>query len=136
MQLFSFQWITGKRVAGKRPITLISDGARNFHEAFNKEFFTLKNPRTKHIQHVRLAGDSNNNNMERFNGEVRDREKVMRGLKRVDTLVLTGYQIYHNYLRPHEGLNMKTPAEVCGIKIEGKNKWLTLIQNANKLQLK
>jgi len=126
MQLFSFQWITGKRVAGKRPITLISDG-RNFHEAFNKEFFTLKNPRTKHIQHVRLAGDSNNNNMERFNGEVRDREKVMRGLKRVDTLVLTGYQIYHNYLRPHEGLNMKTPAEVCGIKIEGKNKWLTLI---------
>jgi hypothetical protein len=23
-------------------------------------------------------------------------------------------------------------AEACGIKIEGKNKWLTLIQNASK----
>ena len=45
-------------------------------------------------------------------------------------MILTGYQIYHNYLRPHEGLNMKTPAEVRGIKIEGKNKRRTLIENA------
>jgi hypothetical protein len=36
----------------------------------------------------------------------------------------------HNYLRPHEGLQGKTPAEVSGIKIEGKNKWITLVQNA------
>ncbi len=27
-------------------------------------------------------------------------------------------------------LNNKTPSEVCGIKIEGDNKWITLIQNA------
>lgn len=69
--------------------------------------------------------------MERFNGEVRDREKVMRGLKREDTPIITGYQIYHNYVRPHEALKGKTPAEACGIKIEGKDKWLTLIQNAS-----
>jgi putative transposase len=119
-----------KEIACKNPNVIISDGARNFHDAFNKEFFTLKNPRTKHIQHIRLAGDIHNNKMERFNGEVRDREKVMRGLKRADTPILTGYQIYHNYLRPHEGLKMKTPSEVCGIKIEGKNKWITLIENA------
>ena len=29
------------------------------------------------------------------------------------------------------GLKDKTPAEKCGIKIEGKNKWITLIQNAS-----
>jgi putative transposase len=68
--------------------------------------------------------------MEHFNGEVRDREKVMRGLKKKDTPILIGYQIVHNYVRPHEGLNGKTPAEACGIKIEGNNKWITLIQNA------
>ena len=62
--------------------------------------------------------------------EVRDREKVMRGLKRKYTTILTGYQIYHNYIREHQGLNNKTPAEASGIKIEGENKWLTLIQNA------
>jgi len=122
----------GKEVTGKRPNTLISDGAPNFHIAFNKEFWTSKNPRTKHIRHIRLQGDHNNNKMERFNGEVRDREKVMRGLKRQDTKILTGYQIFHNYVRPHEGLKGKTPAEESGIKVEGKNKWLTLIQNANK----
>jgi putative transposase len=33
-------------------------------------------------------------------------------------------------MRPHEGLNGKTPAEKCGIKITGDNKWITLIQNA------
>ncbi len=26
----------------------------------------------------------------------------------------------------------KTPAEVAGIKIEGENKWLTIIQNASQ----
>lgn len=46
--------------------------------------------------------------MERFN-EVRDREKVMRGLKKVDTPILAGYQIYHNYMRPHEGLDISQP---------------------------
>jgi putative transposase len=68
--------------------------------------------------------------MERFNGEVRNREKTMRGLKKADTPILSGYQIFHNYVRPHKGLNGKTPAEASGIKIEGQNKWITLIQNS------
>lgn len=48
------------------------------------------------------------------------------------TPILTGIQIFHNYIREHEGLKGKTPAEACGIKTEGKNKWLTLIQNAHQ----
>jgi putative transposase len=54
----------------------------------------------------------------------------MRGLKKADTPILSGYQIFHNYVRPHKGLNGKTPAEASGIKIEGQNKWITLIQNS------
>ena len=35
--------------------------------------------------------------------------------------------------RGHQGLQEKmTPAEKAGIKIEGDNKWLTIIQNASK----
>jgi hypothetical protein len=68
--------------------------------------------------------------MERLNGEIRDREKVFRGLKKSDTPILAGYQIYHNYIRPHEGLEDKTPEEAAGLKVEGENKWITLIQNA------
>jgi len=78
-----------------------------------------------------VQGDKNNNKMERLNGEIRDREKVMRGLKKKDTPILKGYQIFHNYIREHEGLEGKTPAEACGIKVEGKNRWMTLIQNAS-----
>lgn len=46
--------------------------------------------------------------------------------------ILKGYQIYHNYIRTHEGLDEKTPAQKCGIEIEGMNKWKTLIENASK----
>jgi transposase-like protein len=122
----------GKKLAGKKPMMIITDGLPIYHDAYKKEFWTQKSPRTEHIRHIAIRGDKNNNKMERFNGEIRDREKTMRGLKTKDTPILSGYQIFHNYIRPHEGLEGKTPAEACGIKIEGKNKWLTLIQNASK----
>jgi len=90
-----------------------------------------KDTRAEHIRHIKIQGDMNNNKMGRFNGEIRDREKVMRGLKKSDTPFLTGYQIYHNYIREHEGLSGRTPAKVCGIQIKGETKWMTLIQNAS-----
>ena len=89
-----------------------------------------KETRTRHVRNITMKGQHNNNKMERLNGEIRDREKVMRGLKNEGTPILKGYQIFHNYLRPHEGLDGKTPAEACGIEIQGDNKWITLIQNA------
>ncbi|MGC1132170.1 MAG: DDE-type integrase/transposase/recombinase [Nitrososphaeraceae archaeon] len=124
-----------KEITGKRPNVLISDGAINFHDAYMREFRTIRNPRTKHIKHIRLQGDNNNNKMGRFNGEVRDREKVMRGLMKIETKILRCYQLYHNYLRPHEGIGNKTPAEMCGIEIEGQNKWINMIQDASKSTL-
>ncbi len=123
----------GKALMGKKPTTLISDGAQNFHQAYLKEFRTLDRE-TQHIQHIHMQGVHNNNKMERLNGEIRDREKTMRGVKKMDSPILIGYQQYHNYFREHEGLVGKTPAEVAGIKIEGRNKWVTVIQNASKLK--
>lgn len=78
----------------------------------------------------------NNNKMERLNGEIRDREKVMRGLKKKDTTILKGYEIFHNYIRPHVALEGLTPSEACGIEIKGENKWRTLIENAKSAVLK
>jgi len=121
----------GKRIAGKTPLTLITDGLHAYHLAWKRELHTFRMPQAKHIEHATWKGQANDNRkMERLNGEIRDREKVMRGLKREDTPIIIGYQIYHNYIRPHEALQGKTPAEACGIRVEGKNKWLTLIQNA------
>jgi len=123
----------GKRVAGKIPLTLITDGLHAYHLAWKRELYTFRRPQAKHIEHATWRGQANDNRkMERLNGEIRDREKVMRGLKKPDTPIISGYQIYHNYVRPHEALNGRTPAEACGIRIEGKNKWLTVIQNASR----
>ncbi len=123
----------GKEATGKSPKKIITDGLPAYHDAYKKEFWTQKKEtRAEHIRHIKIQGDMNNNKMERLNGEIRDREKVMRGLKNTDTPILKGYQIFHNYIRPHGGLNGKTPAEACGIEIEGENKWMTLIQNASQ----
>ena len=121
----------GAEIAGKRPDQVITDGARNFQEAIHKEYWDkAKSIRTVHTRDIRLDGKVHNNKMERMNGELRDREKVMRGLKEENTPILTGMQIFHNYFRPHEGLKGKTPAQASGIEIEGSNKWITLIENA------
>ncbi|GIU71207.1 MAG: hypothetical protein KatS3mg003_0686 [Candidatus Nitrosocaldaceae archaeon] len=126
----------GKELTDKKPQTLITDGLPSYHEAYLREFWSLKKDnRTRHVHSIKLSGDPNNNKMERLNGEIRDREKVMRGLKKKDTPILVGYQIYHNFIREHQALN-KTPAEACNIKVEGDNKWITLIQNASKDILK
>lgn len=127
----------GKKVAGRGPSVLITDGLHSYHTAYNQEFYSCTEPKTRHINVIKLTGhksDANNNKMERVNGEIRDREKTMRGLKKVDSKVLPGYQIYHNFVRGHEALKGKTPAEACGIMVEGDNKWITLIQNAAKSQ--
>jgi transposase-like protein len=121
----------GKRLAEKAPRTVITDGAFNFESAYRAAFwFERKHQAIDHVRHVRMSGDQNNNKMERFNGEIRDREKVMRSLKKEDTPILKGYQIFHNYIRPHMALEGATPAEKAGITVKGKDKWLTIIQNA------
>jgi len=120
-----------KEVAkGQKPEKVISDGLHSYKQAFKKEFFTLKAPRTEHISHIRLSGDMNNNIVERLNGTKREREKVMRGLKKTETPIVPMQDIYYNHVRPHQGLGGETPAEKAGICIEEQNKWLGLIKKA------
>jgi len=83
------------------------------------------------IRDIRMNGEVHNNKMERMNGELRDRERVMRTLEKPDTPILLGMRIYHNFVKPHMALNGKTSAEAAGIKVQGDNEWLTLIQNAS-----
>ena len=118
-------FMRAKYLMGKQPKTLITDGLPSYAKACEWAY-----DGAKHIRQIRLQGAIHNNKMERMNGEIRDREKTMRGLKRKRTPILSGYQIFHNYIRPHEALGNKTPAEACGIKVEGQNKWKTLIENA------
>ena len=125
-----------REVAGKRPSKLRSDGAKNFAEAHKSEYaprnFLWKD--SVHESHIRMDGDTNNNQMESFNGNtIRMREKVVRGLKKEDSAILSGLQAYHNHVRPHLGLpGGQTPGEAAGIHVSGGNPWLTIIQSAAK----
>ncbi len=123
----------GKQLMDKVPAVLITDGLPSYHDAFNKEFYTNSSPRSRHVNAIKLTGktgDEQNQKMERLNGSIRDREKTMRGLKKKNTPILKGMQVFHNFIKPHKGLDGKTPAEACGIQVNGENKWITLIQNA------
>ena len=84
----------------------------------------------RYSRDIRMDGTVHKNKMERMNGEIRDRERVMRTLEKPDTPILDGMHIYHNFIRPHKGLGYRTPAQAAGIEVKGKDKWLTLIQNA------
>jgi len=70
-----------------------------------------------------------------FNGSVVELKecmtKVMRALRTLDSAALDGQRIYYNHIRPHQGLNGKTPAQAAGLELESDgNKWLRLIQDA------
>ena len=124
-----------KETAKSKPEYIVSDGLPAYIKAFKKEFFTLKNPRTKHIRKPRFIDHANNNIVERLNGTVREREKVMRGMKNDITAeeLVNGFRTYYNFVRPHQSLDGKTPAEASGLNLKlGQNKWISLIKKASK----
>lgn len=120
---------------GQRPDYIVIDKLPAYKDAINKEFFTIQNPRTKHVKLKSIREGTNNNIVERANGTVRERLKAMRGMDNDESAekMLEGNRIYYNNLRPHQALEGKTPAEKAGIdlKLEG-NKWKEVIQRAKR----
>jgi len=56
-------------------------------------------------------------------------------IKDTDTVFLDGQRLYYNHIRPHQGLNGKTPAEVAGLDLAlDKNKWESLIKKASQIR--
>ena len=111
---------------------MVTDGLPAYRKAFTKEFWVRnKAKRPEHISHIRLAGDINNNLIERFQGTRRERDKVLRGIKKDNTPIIEGFDIYYNFIRPHMALNGKTPAEKANINLNlDQNRWLSLIKQA------
>ena len=58
----------------------------------------------------------------------------MRGLKAFDSTkaVLEGFAIHYNYVRPHQSLNGKTPAQAA--RMQAPNNWKNLIEQATKYE--
>lgn len=116
-----------------KPIAIVHDGLHSYNVAYRKEFWTIPQPRTQNIRSISVRHKGLNQKIERLNGIVRDREKVMRGMDHKESAqkLMEAYRVYYNYIRIHGSLQ-KTPAQEAGLKMElGNNPFSSLIQYAN-----
>lgn len=117
----------------KRLIVFVSDKFGNYKTAWAKLFSTVSKMNHGVPIKAKAAGlKYNNNPIERENGNIKDRIKVMRGgfgsFGGAEAF-LNMRRTIHNFVNPHQGLKGKTPAETAGIKLQlERNKLLGLIQ--------
>ena len=88
------------------------------------------------IEHIAKCGvnkpHANNNRVERLNGSLRERVKVQRGWKSKTSAIIEGQRIYYNFVKPHQALDGKTPAEKVGIKFDEKNRFFDLLKKVKE----
>ena len=121
-----------KQTAGRKDVQVVTDGAFSYDKAVRKEFWTYANKKP-HSKYVSLRQKTGNNNpIERYHGTYKDRVKSMRCMKTMAgaNAYNTGFRNYYNYIRPHIGLEGKTPAQASGINV--KPGWNEILQNALK----
>lgn len=105
----------------------------NYKRAFNKLFFRVATLRFGVPIKAKVAGlEHNNNPIERYNGDIKDRIKIMRGefrdFKKAENF-LNLKRIIHNFVNPHSSLCGKTPAEAAKVDLKlERNKLLNLIK--------
>jgi transposase-like protein/ribosomal protein L37AE/L43A len=115
--------------AGKPPKAIVTDKLASYIEAAESVF----GADSKHVQSSPFVKIDSTNLIERFHGTLKDRTEVMRGLKSKDTanLILEGYLVYYNFMRPHISLKGKTPAEKAGLNLPIRN-WLDVVNEESK----
>jgi putative transposase len=116
-----------------RPRAVFVDGSHVYNAAFNKVFYTLrKDTRPQLVQKVGIRVRETNNIVERLHGTLKDRTKPMRGLKAFESTkqILEGYTVHYNYVRPHQSLGGKTPAQAA--RMDAPSSWKGLIEQATK----
>jgi len=114
-----------RRRAGKSPKRLLTDKMGAYVNAVDLVFGS----KTEHVATLPFTVKVNTNIIERFHGTLKDRTKVLRGLKTPETArrFLEGWLIDYNYFRPHISLNGKTPAQKAGIELSTTD-WLDIVR--------
>lgn len=114
--------------AGKKPRLVITDKQNSYLDGIELAYGSD----TEHVQSNPFAPTEDTQRIERFHGTLKERTKVMRGLKSIDTAIqfIDGYIAYYNYLRPHESLGGKTPAESANVDYTAKS-WADVIRTAH-----
>jgi len=111
--------------AGKTPSKILTDANRSYDDGIEMAF----GADTEHIKTKPFTSGDNTQRIERYHGTFKDRVKVMRAFKDVETLMQfnDGWLVYYNFFKPHQALDNKTPAEEAGVKYDVKN-WADLVR--------
>lgn len=111
--------------AGKAPKIVVTDKLLAYLDGIELAF----GAETKHIQSKKLTTNAGQQLIERFHGTLKQRTKVMRGLKRRDTAkaIMDGWLVHYNDFKPHEGIEGQTPALKAGITFPYNN-WLDVVK--------
>jgi transposase-like protein len=118
-----------KKQAKRDPLVIFSDGL----DSYRGEYKPSGKEPPMHIANVGVRSHMGNHRVERLHNSMREREKVMRHLKKAHSAdkVFKGYRAYYNFVRPHMTLDGHTPAQEAAILIQlGTNRWLDLIRQA------
>jgi transposase-like protein len=121
------------RIAKKKPTSIYCDGLPAYVDGYNKVFRTLKKEgRPELIRRVGIRNVHNQNAVERLHCTLKDRLKPARGLKDEHTVrtLLEGWVVHYNYVRKHQTLKGRTPAQASGLNVEPD--WNTLVKEATK----
>ena len=116
--------------AKHKPLTLFTDSLQAYRKAYRKVWGS-KTRREDKETYIRLKAnkDKRNNIVERIQGTIRERIKVIRGFKNKESAesMLNLFLVWYNFIRVHQGINM-TPAQKANINLAlNQNKWLDLI---------
>jgi hypothetical protein len=122
-----------KKVKDRELIKFVCDGFENYKSSFNRLFYRIaKLEFGVPIACKKYNLKHNNNPVERYNGKIKDRIKIMRGgfgSFESAKCFMDLRRVIHNFVNPHQELNGKTPAEMAGINVNlGRNKLLNLIK--------
>jgi len=109
---------------GIEPETVFTDSLRHYGSGV-KVFANAKR-----VENCGINKRDTNNRIERLNSTLRERVKVTRGWKTAKTPIAEGQRIQYNFVKPHMALEGNTPAQVAGLEIEGKDKWLAMLKAA------
>jgi len=120
--------------AGKYPKVIMTDSLNSYLDGISLSF----GKQTRHLRVKKFTVKPNNNLIERMQGTIKDRTKVMRGLKSYETakLIMDGFMVHYNFIRPHESLETKddnyvTPAEKAKVDLPCDD-WLKMIKYTQK----